>query len=220
MPRLDRDPPRHSLVRVHARAWQAWLAAQSALQGEPVLRDWAARGWPLIARRALPGEAAGVPLGLPLPPALGKRRIAVTLPADAIESVFSLPSLRDAMAGAPLSWQATLHHLVGVAEDFQVEVRVFGSLAWQALTGLAYLGANSDLDLLWTLPARARLADLLATLAMIEAHAPMRLDGEFVRADGAGVNWRELHAGAGEALVKTCGAARLEPVATFLGEAA
>ena len=62
MPRLDRDPPRHSLVRVHARAWQAWLAAQPALQGEPVLRDWAAHGWPLIARRALPGEAAGVPL--------------------------------------------------------------------------------------------------------------------------------------------------------------
>ena len=220
MPQLDRDPPRHSLVRVCARAWQAWLAAQPALQGEPVLRDWAARGWPLIARRALPGEAAGVPLGLPLPPVLGKRRIAVTMPVDAIESVFSLPSLRDAMASAPLSWQATLHCLVNVAQDFQVEARAFGSLAWQALTGLAYLGAHSDLDLLWTLPSRTRLTDLLATLAVIEARAPMRLDGEFVRADGAGVNWRELYSGAGEALVKTCGAARLEPVAAFLGEAA
>ena len=45
-------------------------------------------------------------------------------------------------------------------------------------------------------------------------------DGEFVRADGAGVNWRALHAGADEALVKTCGAARLEPIAAFLGTSA
>jgi len=45
----------------------------------------------------------------------------------------------------------------------------------------------------------------------------MRIDGELLRDDGAGVNWRELHAGAGEALVKTREAARLEPVAAFLG---
>jgi len=31
----------------------------------------------------------------------------------------------------------------------------------------------------------------------------MRLDGELVRDDGAGVNWRELHSGARELLVKT-----------------
>jgi len=220
VPQLDRDPPRHSLVRVRVHAWRTWLETQPDLRGEPVLREWAAHGWPLIVRRALPGEAAGVPLGLPLPPALGKRRIVVTMPADAIESVFTLPPLGETMTSAPRAWQATLCRLVDIAQHFQVEIRVFGSLAWQALTGLAYLGTHSDLDLLWTLPARARLADLLAALAMIEARAPMRLDGEFVRADGAGVNWRELHSGAGEALVKTCGAARLEPIGAFLGTTA
>ena len=42
-----------------------------------------------------------------------------------------------------------------------------------------------------------------ADLAAIEAAAPMRLDGELVRDDGAAVNWREFHAGAREILVKT-----------------
>ena len=32
---------------------------------------------------------------------------------------------------------------------------------------------------------------------------PMRIDGEVVRADGAGVNWRELWSGTREVLVKS-----------------
>ena len=46
---------------------------------------------------------------------------------------------------------------------------------------------------------------LTADLARIEAAAPMRLDGELVRGDGAAVNWREFRAGAREILVKTVG---------------
>jgi phosphoribosyl-dephospho-CoA transferase len=39
-------------------------------------------------------------------------------------------------------------------------------------------------------------------VAAIEAEAPMRLDGELMRDDGAAVNWREFYSGAGEVLVK------------------
>jgi phosphoribosyl-dephospho-CoA transferase len=38
----------------------------------------------------------------------------------------------------------------------------------------------------------------------------MRLDGELVRDDGAGVNWRELHAGVGEVLLKTSSGVTLQ----------
>ena len=84
-----------------------------------------------------------------------------------------------------------------------MEARIFGSLAWRALTGLDYLTAGSDLDLLFPLPRESDLVRLTTDLAAIEATAPMRLDGELLRDDGASVNWRELHASAREVLVKT-----------------
>ena len=48
--------------------------------------------------------------------------------------------------------------------------------------------------------------------------APMRLDGELVRDDGAAVNWRVVHEGAREVLVKTTGEATLLPVSRFLAD--
>jgi phosphoribosyl-dephospho-CoA transferase len=84
-----------------------------------------------------------------------------------------------------------------------VQARVFGSLAWQTLTGLDYLSDRSDLDLLLDVHRDTDLDGLAAGIAEIEAVAPMRLDGELMREDGAAVNWREFHAGAGEVLVKS-----------------
>jgi phosphoribosyl-dephospho-CoA transferase len=93
---------------------------------------------------------------------------------------------------------------------------VFGSLAWRALTGLDYLTGRSDLDLLLHVHRDTDLLRLAADLALIEALAPMRLDGEFVRGDGAAVNWREFHAGAREILVKTVGGVALLDTTQFL----
>ncbi len=86
-------------------------------------------------------------------------------------------------------------------------MRTFGSLAWERLTGLAYLGEDSDLDLLWDLPEPNRVDCLLAAIAGVERQAPMRLDGEILGRCGA-VNWRELKAG-GEILVKALAGVRL-----------
>jgi hypothetical protein len=44
----------------------------------------------------------------------------------------------------------------------------------------------------------------------------MRLDGELVRDDGAGVNWRELHTGARELLIKTTDGVALLDANLFL----
>jgi len=97
-----------------------------------------------------------------------------------------------------------------------VQARVFGSLAWRALTGLDYLTDRSDLDLLLYVRRDTDLRRLAAELAEIEAAAPMRLDGELVRDDAAAVNWRELHAGAREILVKTVGGVALVDTSLFL----
>jgi phosphoribosyl-dephospho-CoA transferase len=202
---LQSDAPlqRHQLVRLKPASWSELLHARSDLAGEALLQGWADCGWPLIARRPLPGEAGGYALGLPLPPSAGKRRIAVNVRHEAIDAVSSLPQLLETIDSAPAAWESSMHRLAALAERHAVEARVFGSLAWQWLTGLSYLSLSSDLDVIWTLPQRERIGSFLAELAGIETQAPMRLDGELIRADGSGVNWRELHAGSKDLALKT-----------------
>lgn len=137
-------------------------------------------------------------------PALaGKRRLSFLLQPDDIISIARPPLLNSASGSAPPVWCPTLDRLGKLALRHSVEARVFGSLAWRILTGLDYLTDRSDLDLLLDVRRETDLDRLVADIAAIEADAPMRLDGELMRDDGAAVNWRELHAGAGEVLVKS-----------------
>ena len=215
------EPPlrRHQLVRVYPEAWESLLRARADLAGEPLLQDWARQGWPLIGRRRGPLDGEGVLLGLPLPPSSGKRRIAVEMRAGDIASVSPLPSLSEVLGTAPVAWQRCLRELTDLSRLYEVHGGVFGSLCWQWLTGLTYLGARSDVDIAWTLPRPDRLERFLDDLAEIDARAPVRLDGEVVRADGAAANWRELHAGLPEVALKSAGQVLLHARMDFIGEA-
>ncbi|WP_343727084.1 malonate decarboxylase holo-[acyl-carrier-protein] synthase [Burkholderia seminalis] len=221
MPQAELPLRRHTLVTLTAAGWDAAFARDRALAGDPLVRAWAGRGWPLIVRRASPDEAGAgrVPLGMPLPPAAGKRRIALNVAADALATVGPLPALADVLGAAPDAWHVPLRALDALGARCGVQGRVFGSLAWQALTGEPYLGPSSDLDIVFPLPDAASLAPLLDGLAAIDAHAPMRIDGELLRADGAGVNWRELHARRPEVAVKTAVAVELMAADAFAGGA-
>ncbi|UVE65916.1 malonate decarboxylase holo-[acyl-carrier-protein] synthase [Burkholderia pyrrocinia] len=221
MPHTEMPLRRHTLVTLTAAGWGAAFARDPALAADPLVRAWAERGWPLIVRRASPDEAdAGrVPLGLPLPPAAGKRRVALNVAADALATAGPLPALADVLSAAPDAWHAPLRELDALGARCGVQGRVFGSLAWQALTGERYLSESSDLDIVFPLPHAASLAPLLDGLAAIDARAPMRIDGELLRDDGAGVNWRELHARLPEVAVKTAIAVELMPAGAFTGDA-
>jgi len=178
------------------------MVARRDLAAEPLVARWAEEGWPTIRRRAVPGEAAGTALGMPLPPFAGKKRLAFLVKVDDVASVARPPLLSDARGSAPAAWRPTLDRLAELAIRHLVEARVFGSLAWQTLTGIDYVTVHSDLDLLLDIDRDTDLDRLTADIAAIEADAPMRLDGELMRDDGAAVNWRELHAGTNDVLVK------------------
>lgn len=216
----DRPMRRHDLIHVSPRGWRSLVAARDDLAADPLVARWGDRGWPLIGRRALPGEAHGVALGLPLPPFAGKRRLSFLVPSGDVASSAPPLALRSARSAAPPAWGPTLGRLDDLAARHSVEVRVFGSLAWQALTGLNYLTERSDLDVLFHVRRDTDLSRFIADLAAIEADAPMRLDGEVVREDGAAVNWREFHSGAREVLVKTIEGVALLGASLFLGEGA
>ena len=218
--RFDLPLRRHQLVRILPAAWDVLLASRVDLSDEPLLREWVRNGWPLIVRRPMPDEVGGLSLGLPLPPSAGKRRIAVQLQPDDVVSVGSLPSLHSVMQASPNAWLPCLRELDGLAKTYGVQAGVFGSLAWQWLTGVHYLGPNSDIDVAWALPPRERIESFLDDLADIESRAPMRVDGELIRHDGTGVNWREVHAGHTDLALKTATKVVMCLREAFIGEPA
>ena len=207
---------RHDLVYVRRPAWRALVAMQADADAEPLVVDWADRGWPLVVRRFTDDASDGIALGLPLPPSLGKRRLSFTIAARDVVESSPPPLLDDAIGFAPLAWRPTLARIVAMASTFGIEPRVFGSLAWHTLTGLDYLSPTSDVDLFLPMPDAADVRSLTARLAVIEADAPMRLDGELVRRDGAAANWREIDANAPEVLVKNLGSVALIETRNFL----
>lgn len=197
---------RHRLIYLDPARWNAVLAAYPALRDMPVVVEWVAAGHPLIARRPVCDDAAGlVPLGLPLPPSFGKQRLAVAAPADAIVSDAPLPLLADAARNAPAAWQGTIAALVAV----DPETRCFGGLAWAYLTGLPYLSEASDMDVVWTVANADDAARLVAALERIDTEAPMRLDGEIVTPAGLAVQWREFASDAPEMLAKAADGNRM-----------
>jgi phosphoribosyl-dephospho-CoA transferase len=205
---------RHNMVHPAPAAWADLLAERPDMAREPLLAGWADAGFPLVVRRpACADEAAAIPLGLPLPPAQGKRRIALSLPPHAILRSGPPPLLREAAVSAPAGWRDVIADLVRL----DPQVRVFGSLAWQHLTGLAYVVEGSDIDLLWALPPAACIDRLLTGIGAIERRAPMRIDGEILGRVG-GVNWREARSG-GEVMVKSGRGVSLMAQAKFFAEA-
>ncbi|WP_158811506.1 malonate decarboxylase holo-[acyl-carrier-protein] synthase [Beijerinckia sp. L45] len=218
---------RHDLLRVAPSAWGTMLIARPDLAQLPFVKDWAGRGWPVMVRRAMDGDdPAMVPIGIPLPPAAGKLRIGLVAPERDITAHTAPPPLRVVQASAPVSWKPTIAALIELGADHGVDPQLFGSLLWQHETGLTYLSATSDLDLLWPVADGCDVRALLDGIASVEQAAPVRIDGELVFADGRAVNWREFwtvirQAVAGTILVKTNGGVSLQDVeGVILGRAA
>ncbi|MGV0908605.1 malonate decarboxylase holo-[acyl-carrier-protein] synthase [Martelella sp. FOR1707] len=194
---------RHDMVFIHRTCWPAVLASEPDLRVTRLVALWAERGWPLVARRADPWTRGGLALGLPLPPSQGKRRHAFVVAPGSTSGSMPPPSLDNVRRVAPASWSATLLRLEALRQRRALDIRVFGSLAWSAITGLDYLTAVSDIDILIRIRPTTALDRLADEIAEIEAAAPMRIDGELVRHDGLAVNWREFHSGVPNLLAKS-----------------
>jgi phosphoribosyl-dephospho-CoA transferase len=184
---------RHDLLHVAPDVWASALAHCPSSADLPLVRTWADRGWPVIVRRRAEGEDPDLaPVGVPLPPAAGKRRVALLLPPDGVLRRSSPPLLRAVANVAGLGWQPTIASLLDLGERIGVEPSAFGSLLWQHQTGLSYLSPHSDLDVLWPVSEDFDVLSLVSSVAEIQRDAPLRIDGEVVFPDGSAVNWREL----------------------------
>jgi phosphoribosyl-dephospho-CoA transferase len=184
---------RHDLLRPDSTEWDAMLRCHPGFADLPLVAEWAQLNRPVIVRRRMVGDFVdSVPAALPLPPCFGKQRLAFSFSSG--ETVTALPSvlLCDAARTAPPEWQPVVGALLHLGDAIEIAPRVFGALLWQHATGLPYLSARSDLDLLWSISDERTALSLVERLVRLDAESPVRLDGELELPDGAGVNWREL----------------------------
>jgi len=188
---------RHTLVWLRPECRAALVAQFSADPMRAQISAWLEADRPLVVARqpdtmVHDSAATGaIALGLALPPAQGKRRISFSVGMHDIARSTPPMLLADAITHAPAEWQPPLAELHDAAINIDIKLRVFGSLAWQALSGLPYLTAQSDIDLLWHPLSHAQLQQGIALLAQWEQSSGLRADGEVLFGNGSAVSWRE-----------------------------
>lgn len=190
---------RHDLVWIHPQA--AWTTLSP--QGEPRLRAWVQARLPLVVARRNPAiDGAQLRLGVPLPLDEGRQRLSLRIEREAV--IRHAPPLRltEVIDALPAPWRPALQALQQRCAARDHSPRVFGSHLWQALTGLEYLHAGSDLDLLWDVQGHDHALQVCAVLGEWEALHGMRADGELRFGGGQAVNWREYASEAPQVLVK------------------
>jgi phosphoribosyl-dephospho-CoA transferase len=168
----------------------------------PVLRDWLSHGRPLIVRRPCLGPDGSVLFaGLALPPSPEKRRLAFELPAAIPHRRQPPPIWTDCAAAASTEIAASARPVLDAAACAGLALRAFGSFAWQHLTGLPYVTATSDIDLLAPVESPAEWLALSGALSSASALAP-RVDLEILLRGRVAFSWREYAATSGRILFK------------------
>jgi phosphoribosyl-dephospho-CoA transferase len=229
---------RHQLVWLDEYGWFRVLA-QAAGRRQPALdaaalaclEHWAERRWPLVVTRQACSPVEGgldtpLLLGLPAPACWGRQALVVTASLLAVQRQAAFPAASDAGVQLAAAMQARWSTLCGDLAALGVAAQVYGSRGWQLITGMHYLHAQSDIDLLLPVAndAQADAACALLQHAQDSATLPgLRIDGELAFDNGAGVAWREWAAWrAGRArqlLVKRIAGVALEDAAPGLAAA-
>lgn len=209
---------RHDLVFLHPDAAFRFAcgAADPALTA--AVREWIEAGRPLVTARQPAGSAEAV-LGLALPLAQARRRVTCLVERRAIARVAPPLAPLRCLARLPADQAEVLAILDKSLNAVGVRVGVYGSLAWEAVSGEAYRTSDSDIDLVCDVHTLAQYHAALQFLEAAAARLSCRLDGEVRFPDGHAVAWRELLAhpeDLGAVLAKGPAEVRLMPVADLL----
>jgi phosphoribosyl-dephospho-CoA transferase len=215
--------PHNSGFERHMLIWleeAGWRAVQGAARPEhkAALKLWEGQDWPAVVRRMDIGVGDDeVCLGLPLPPDEDtgeKLRISLRAQVRHIARAAPAVDLRAALRSSG-PWRERLAALERDAAG--LGLRVYGSLAMQALTGLLYVSATSDVDVLFSPSSRSQLD---AGVALLSRHAALLpLDGEIVFPGGQAVSWKEWRmamAHPAKVIVKELQSVRLADTASLL----
>jgi phosphoribosyl-dephospho-CoA transferase len=209
---MTRTPSRHDRVWLDAATWRDALRStlDDANAGE--VDDWVRRGRALVTRRRDADSAAdAVCLGIALPLASGRRRIGLVVDGRAAVRIDAPLALDEIVDAAPSRWHPALRDLRRRAAELATPLAVYGSFAWQAISGEACVTPTSDLDLVWAARDDDQVGRVIDLLLAWERDSGLRADGEARFAGGDAVAWRELATGASRVLVKNDHDVALKP---------
>lgn len=178
---LDRDVAFETPCAATGDSW--WQAA----------RDWIAAGRPLVAARQPAGDGPLL-LGLSLPLKQQRKRLSIHVDHRAVAGIDTPLAVAGCCSRLPVAEADVLRRLAERAAACSARLGVFGSLAWEALSGEDYRHADSDIDLICDVATLAQLDTMLAALQSAAGELRCRLDGELRFPDGDAVAWQEFAA--------------------------
>ena len=129
---------------------------------------------------------------------MGKHRIPLEIPRRAIRSVFPPPTLEECLPPGPLlaAFQPVLQ-ICGTEN-----LRMFGSYAWEFLTGLEYVSPASDLDALLSIDSISEWRNALGVLESWNPPENTRVDLEIVLHGDVSFLWKEYSGDSNRLLFK------------------
>ena len=192
-------------IRRHALVWLSHAPRPDVTGDAFVVDRWHAEGNPFVVCRQH-GESNPLSLGFCLASQeLRLRRIAAYSQPEEILRVDRPPPLGEVAALQP----DTFARLSDATAKAGLDIRVFGSWMWQALTGGLYVNASSDLDVLIDVADAAGAEKAAEFLQREAAECPFKLDGELSFSGLGEVHWREYFNGAPSILVKSITTVRM-----------
>lgn len=215
---------RHDLAWLTEEGWEA-VRLHALPAHFRAINQWCEAGWPATVRRqdadTFPDQIC---LGITSPRSLADEpRVRINLRClkrhvERTSRPLDLHAVDEAVSG---QWKAGWQAFKAVVAVEQLNIRVYGSLAMQVLTGQAYLTEQSDIDLLF-IPSS--LTQLKAGTDMLARHQEsLPLDGEVLFPSGRAVAWKEwrqasLPGGHGRVLAKGLNAISLRTTGELLAE--
>lgn len=210
---------RHDLVYLDRDAAFETSCAATGDSLWQAARDWIAAGRPLVAARQ-PAGGGLLQLGLSLPLKQQRKRLTIHVDRRAVARIDAPLTIARCCSRLPVAEADVLRRLAERAAACSARLGVFGSLAWEALSGEDYRHADSDIDLICDVETLPQFDAVLAALQQAADQLSCRLDGEIRFPDGNAVAWREVAAQlknpAALVLVKGPHEVGLQPVHTLL----
>jgi len=182
---------RHQLVWLTPAAWRAQCALAWDAPARACLEHWAAHALPLVVprqRNDAPDDALA--LALSAPARWQRRKLALRARLQDIARCAEFPAAGEVTGLLPPPARPAWTALCTLWAQAGVAAHVYGSYGWQCISGLDHVHAQSDIDV-WIAVRDAQQADALALPLQQVSGDALRVDGEFVFADGSAVAWRE-----------------------------
>lgn len=170
----------------------AWTAVWDRFCGIPVI----------TRRRAAPGELIPVGMSLPIRQDGRRWRMASQVSLEGVVKTVSAVQAAERCAEGALPFSPLIAEVIQQAPRSGFAVGLFGSAALEAVTGLPYCHANSDLDVLLLPQEDADLTALSGLLRRLEEKWGLRIDAEVALGGERYGKLAELLSGSGTILVK------------------